>query len=698
MFPNNKMDHLEDFVATLYNWGIYLENTDRVENLCKCYIQAMTQFPESIAILNNFGAHLLRYPTQHTLIVNVQSLTLAIFRLGESDAAKRYIELAYNLDNNFLPAEKNYLAVKLSLIPRWHFRMLNDKIRNTAYCLAIRKCIDSKYNDIVDIGTGSGILSVFAAQAPQVNSITAIEESKTLCKIAKSVFNANDANVTLVNKYSTDLRMHEVKGNLLIAEIFDAALFGEHILETLIHAWNFVLDKEDSKVIPQSADMYIVGINSAELWKTHKLLENIPEIALDVDCVTKLDLDPYDAENLKEKDVEYVTNFQPLAHVNFSNHAQLEQMYFRKDYFQPVTLKCKKDGIVQALAVWFDLNLDAELSITSSPFIDNAKCWDQAIFYLNHPIEMKKDETIEVQACVLSDHFRVKVLGREDTCTDGLMVSQKIVKFLNDKKLVEQISKLADSFNLETETWVLDLNVFPLFGLLMAKRGAKVYCVSECSEDREFLSHLSTLNGLDDNFRVVVSEDVERVVDIMPCMNFLFLNPITDEGVVSEHHLSGLSLFCRNLSGEVLPNSIRLVFEIIESERLEYVNKVVDDNVLGFRVAEFFEDYVAGEQPLVGNVPHSKLSQPMKTVNIMRNSDDPIGSVINVPIGKDGTANAILYWYDIKFRPGISYSTKESTYCTRACFLLKPKKVAVGDVLKIKFRMHKGFVSLSCAE
>lgn len=61
LFPSNKTDHLEDFVSTLYNWGIYLESTDRVENLCKCYIQAMTHFPENTVILNNFGAHLLRY-------------------------------------------------------------------------------------------------------------------------------------------------------------------------------------------------------------------------------------------------------------------------------------------------------------------------------------------------------------------------------------------------------------------------------------------------------------------------------------------------------------------------------------------------------------------------------------------------------------------------------------------------------------
>lgn len=61
LYPNERSNHQHDFVIILCNWGLFLEEQNRIEDLCKCYIQAMTYFPRSCIILNNFGAHLLRF-------------------------------------------------------------------------------------------------------------------------------------------------------------------------------------------------------------------------------------------------------------------------------------------------------------------------------------------------------------------------------------------------------------------------------------------------------------------------------------------------------------------------------------------------------------------------------------------------------------------------------------------------------------
>ena len=50
-----------------------------------------------------------------------------------------------------------------SLVERWHFRMLNDGVRNAAFQRAIRRAMDrlqekSRELVVLDIGTGSGIL------------------------------------------------------------------------------------------------------------------------------------------------------------------------------------------------------------------------------------------------------------------------------------------------------------------------------------------------------------------------------------------------------------------------------------------------------------------------------------------------------------------------------------------------------------
>ena len=59
-----------------------------------------------------------------------------------------------------------------NLVPRWHFRMLNDGGRNAAFGRAIRKAVAAwkskngakKAMRFLDIGAGTGLLSMVAAR------------------------------------------------------------------------------------------------------------------------------------------------------------------------------------------------------------------------------------------------------------------------------------------------------------------------------------------------------------------------------------------------------------------------------------------------------------------------------------------------------------------------------------------------------
>jgi len=74
-----------------------------------------------------------------------------------------YFRRATAADKLFLKALENVDNACSSLVERWHFRMLNDTVRNSAFHRAITSALDgliATRGDVVvlDIGTGSGIL------------------------------------------------------------------------------------------------------------------------------------------------------------------------------------------------------------------------------------------------------------------------------------------------------------------------------------------------------------------------------------------------------------------------------------------------------------------------------------------------------------------------------------------------------------
>lgn len=94
-------------------------------------------------------------------------------------------------------------------VDRWHFSMLNDRNRNHAYNLAIMKKIALGYDTVLDIGTGTGLLSLYAHYSGAKN-VYACEYSPVMCDIAGQVFSRNGAdNIKLIHKASTDLIIPE---------------------------------------------------------------------------------------------------------------------------------------------------------------------------------------------------------------------------------------------------------------------------------------------------------------------------------------------------------------------------------------------------------------------------------------------------------------------------------------------------------
>ena len=80
------------------------------------------------------------------------------FRLGYTEEAAAYIRRALIINPDYLAARENLENICSHLVERWHFRMLNDKKRNKGYKDAIRTAVSKGYDNVLDIGAGTGIL------------------------------------------------------------------------------------------------------------------------------------------------------------------------------------------------------------------------------------------------------------------------------------------------------------------------------------------------------------------------------------------------------------------------------------------------------------------------------------------------------------------------------------------------------------
>lgn len=85
--------------------------------------------------------------------------SLVLSRLGYVDEAACCFRRALKIAPGFLGARENLDNVCSHLVERWHFRMLNDIVRNQLYQDALIKAVQQEgHRTVLDIGTGTGLL------------------------------------------------------------------------------------------------------------------------------------------------------------------------------------------------------------------------------------------------------------------------------------------------------------------------------------------------------------------------------------------------------------------------------------------------------------------------------------------------------------------------------------------------------------
>lgn len=274
-----------------------------------------------------------------------------------------------------------------------HEEMLKDEVRTETYRKAIvnnPKLFKGKV--VLDVGCGTGILSMFAAKAGAARVIGV--DCSAIIDRAKQIVKENelDSVITLIKGKVEEIKLPDgiEQVDVIISEWMGYCLLYETMLPTVLYARDKWL-KKDGVLMPDRAVMYMTGIedrkyreSKIDWWKNvygfdMSVMMEIARKEVLIDtcdrqqvCCKASELKVFDLYTVKEEDLNFSVNTVVQAMRNEYIHGLV--VYFRCDF-------SKTQGNIR---------------FSTSPF-DEYTHWKQAIFYLKDYITICPGEKIKIE-------------------------------------------------------------------------------------------------------------------------------------------------------------------------------------------------------------------------------------------------------------------------------------------------------------
>jgi SAM-dependent methyltransferase len=286
--------------------------------------------------------------------------------------------------------------------PVAHFGMVRDTVRVQAYRRAIfRHCRDK---NVVEIGCGSGILSIFAAKAG-ARRVIAIEESG-IADLAAAMFEANGVadRIELRRANSRDVSVDE-PADVLIQEIIGNDPLNENVLPSIEDARERLL-APNGMLIPSAMEICCVGFEVADTpyndraRACRELTELEGIYGLDFTAFRQLfDAAPSDP---------FIRPLGNLGQAQFSPRiltaeTEICRIDFARD--TPLTVTPRSDlrlrathaGSLGGILIYFRAHLDEETVLSNSPYSPRTS-WDRNARALDRLLAVTPGQEIPIIA------------------------------------------------------------------------------------------------------------------------------------------------------------------------------------------------------------------------------------------------------------------------------------------------------------
>uniref|UniRef100_A0A8C0ZNV6 type I protein arginine methyltransferase n=1 Tax=Castor canadensis TaxID=51338 RepID=A0A8C0ZNV6_CASCN len=266
-----------------------------------------------------------------------------------------------------------------------HEEMLKDEVRTLTYR-------NSMYHNkhvfkdkvVLDVGSGTGILSMFAAKAGAKKI-----ECSSISDYSEKIVKANhlDNIITIFKGKVEEVELPVEKVDIIISEWMGYCLFYESMLNTVIFARDKWL-KPGGLMFPDRAALYVVAIEDRQ-YKDFKIhwWENV--YGFDMTCIRDVAMKEPLVDIVDPKQV--VTNACLIKEVDIYT-VKTEELSFTSAF----CLQIQRNDYVHALVTYFNIEFTKchkKMGFSTAPDAPYTH-WKQTVFYLEDYLTVRRGEEI----------------------------------------------------------------------------------------------------------------------------------------------------------------------------------------------------------------------------------------------------------------------------------------------------------------
>ena len=309
-----------------------------------------------------------------------------------------------------------------------HKVMLQDVVRTDAYQQSINNVVNSEQS-VLDFGCGTGVLSMFAAQAG-ANKVIAVDRSPFIATAKNIAIKNGFDNIDFYYDDHQSLQLNE-KVDVIVSEWMGHCLFYEAMLEPLLTIRDRYLAK-DGVMIPAEVSLHAGLVCDEDLLEDLSFLRDKP-YDLDFSAIAHV---PFQQTDLVTLDPESL--LEGSAHLGSLKMNTVSKADTPRVFSGTLTPDIKAE--IHALCGWFSADLSEGVTLGTGPN-DMPTHWDQILFPLPEPFTVDPSREITITLSPLTEqvgkeqYWAWSISDGEKTITVNEQFQQQVLADLPQGKL-----------------------------------------------------------------------------------------------------------------------------------------------------------------------------------------------------------------------------------------------------------------------